>query len=355
MVEKLKKLNEKQRQRLMVESQNAIRELQKKKKHKCKKHTIKTRTNKAYSHRFHNNNKKTVNMVVPQIFSITNNTNETLDFFNQVYRELKRLRYRENLFFNFANAETVTVDAIMYLIALLKNTQYIKVMQIGCSGNIPNNKEAQRVIETSGFFDYVTPQYSVQYHDRVNISISSGYGADPMLVGSVCDFVHNNSSLNRLDTKSLFPMIMELMTNVKQHAYGYKDNIKSKWYIFVENKTNQIQFVFLDTGAGIPKTIRTNFLEKIKNVADNNDAYFISSALKGAYRTETKEEHRGKGMPEIYNRVSEKTISDFSIVSCGGRCDVKNDGTIIETKLSSELMGTLFYWNLNKNRKDDKI
>lgn len=343
MICKLKKLQEKQRRWLLAKSRTAMRKLQKKNKYKHK--NIFQQSKNVLK----GNNKRKINIVeVPCVFSIINNSDDTLRFFNDVYDVIKKLKVNDKLFFNLAEVEVVTVDAIMYLIALIKNTERLKMLKIDCAGSVPLNEEAKRVIETSGFYEYVQPNYKIKYVDCSNINISSGFEADPKLVGDVCDFVHKNSCLDRIDTKSLYSMINELMTNTKQHAYNYNRGIKNKWYIFAENCDDYIQFVFLDTGEGIPNTIRTNFFEKIRSKLNNSDAYFISSALKGAFRTETKLDYRGKGLPEIYNRISERIISDFSIVSCGGRCNVDADGTIQEEKLSSDLKGTLFYWKLNK-------
>lgn len=341
----MKKLHTKQKNWLLAKSEKAIRKLQKKKDNKKQK---KSST--------YNSKKKTVKIVkAPRIFSIMTDPNSTLNFFNEVYKVIKQLHFGEELFFDLSKIENVTVDAIMYLIALLKNTKRLNLMHINCSGNVPLYEEARKVIETSGFYKYVFSRYSVKYRVSLNIKISSSKVADPTLAGKICDFVHNNSSLGRLETKPLFTMIMELMTNTQQHAYRYTNSIKSNWYIFVESGHKQIQFVFLDTGEGIPNTIRKKFWEKIKSGIYKSDSQFISSALRGEFRTETRLEHRGKGLPEIYNKASDKIISDFSIVSGNGQCDVDDTGNIIETKLLSELKGTLFCWKLNKHKKENDI
>ena len=87
---------------------------------------------------------------------------------------------------------------------------------------------------------------------------------------------------------------------------------------------------------------------KIKNALNADDAYFIASALRGEVRSETRLAYRGKGLPEVYNRASSKYIDDFSIISGFGRCDISEDGEIIETKLGDELAGTMLCWKLVK-------
>ena len=334
----MKKLTQRQKYFFIIRSRRAIKTLQK----RNRKKRIVNKYN--YAQKEHK-----LIVDVPEKFSIINYPDETLAFFNKVYADIKTLKPKSELFFNLANVTFVSVDAVMYLIALIKNTNLLRIMSINCSGNVPQDTEARQIIETCGFYNYVSPQYTVNKISNGNISIASGTNADPKLIGEICDFVHNNSSMSRVDTKSVFTLIVELMTNTRQHAYNNIKGVKNKWYIYVESNEEKIRFVFLDTGEGIPNTIRINFYEKLLTLVDNNDAYFIASALRGKFRTETLEEHRGKGFPEIYDKAIEDSISMFSIVSCNGRCDIKRDGNIDEIKLNYRLRGTLFYWELLKN------
>lgn len=334
----MKKLSQRQKYFFIIRSRRAIKTLQKRNRKRLTRNTY-----------HHSQKKHKIIVDVPAKFSIINYPDETLAFFNKVYGDIKMLKLKSELFFNLSNVTFVSVDAVMYLIALIKNTKLLRIMSINCSGNVPQDASARKVIETCGFYKYVLPRYNVNKIDSSNISISSGTNADAKLVGEICDFVHNNSSMSRVDTKSIFTLIVELMTNTRQHAYNNIKGVKNKWYIYVESNEEKIRFVFLDTGEGIPNTIRINFYEKLMTLVDNNDAYFIASALRGKFRTETLEEHRGKGFPEIYDKAIEDSISMFSIVSCNGRCDIKKDGNIDEIKLNYGLRGTLFYWELLKH------
>lgn len=262
------------------------------------------------------------------------------------------MKYHEKIFFDLERITHVTVDAIMHLIATIKNTRHIRMLKIDCSGNVPENKDARKIFEESGFYEHVTPLFNFKYlTDRNHINITRGEEADPILAGKICEFVHNHSDADRITTKSLYTMMMELMANTKQHAYTNNTIMKKNWYVFVEDTQTCMRFVFLDTGAGIPNTIRTkSIVEKIKNTFSIDDAYFIASALRGEYRSETKLDYRGKDLPEVYSRACSKYITDFSIISGFGRCDITEAGNITEEKLDNELVGTMLCWKLIKNK-----
>ena len=341
----MKKLNENRKKWLIQRNKAIMLQMRKRnnRKNNKKSGNIKSGKRKT-SHK--------VNINAPEKFSIIENSNETLCFFNNVFEIIKKVKKMGEIFFDLSNIIYVTVDAIMYLTALIKNTRLIKAFKISCSGNMPRNREARLIIEKSGFYNYVIPKHTVRNYDSSKICIEQGEEADPELTGKICEFVHEKMKLSMIETKSLYPLIIELMTNTKQHAYNKNILMCNKWYIYVEKCDNYIQFVYLDTGAGIPNTIKTNFREKVDDFINNSDAYFIASALKGDFRTETQKSYRGKGLPEIYNRVSENHVSDFNIVSGKGLCHIDRSNIINEVKLDSNLVGTLFYWKFAKKEEE---
>ena len=290
-------------------------------------------------------------VTAPSNLSFFSNPSETLSFFRKVNERIFDTKYRGYIYFDLSKIETVSVDAIMYLIAMIKNTKRLKAYQIDCLGNVPANENARRIIERCGFYHHVSSKYKFNVSDEYDhINITRGKEANPIFAGNVCKFVHEHSNIDRVKTKSLYTMIIELMANTKQHAYNNNNAMEENWYVFVEDRESYMKFVFLDTGAGIPNTIRTKgLLEKFKNLFSYDDAYFIASALKGEIlRSETNLEYRGQGLPEIYKRASSSYIDKFSVVSGRGKCYIDNNGDIVEENLTDELTGTLLSWIINK-------
>ena len=129
--------------------------------------------------------------------------------------------------------------------------------------------------------------------------------------------------------------------------------MENRWYIYAESVDDSIEFIFLDTGEGIPATIRKNFAEIVFQLVlkTQNDARFISSALKGAFRTETKEGYRGKGLPGIYEDSKSGNISGLTILSGNGECFASDSYEIIEKNSDSFFEGTLVRWKYNKPKE----
>ena len=287
----------------------------------------------------------------PVVCDIINNTAVALQFFDSVNKRIRSAKLDGCIYFDFFSTESISVDFIMYLIAIIKNTKRLAALRIVCEGNFPKNQDARKVFEMSGFYNYVSSSKPVSnsFDENKRVSITRGDLADPQLVGSICDFVHTATGTGRLDTKRLFRLLIEMMTNVAQHAYKDLTRMSSSWYIFVSDTPDGVRFVFLDTGLGIPQTIRMNWIEKITSLFDKSDAHFIASALKGDFRTETESFHRGKGLPEIYSCAQDGQFKRFNVVSGRGLCEVLDNGDVDERKLASALNGTLYSWVLQKD------
>ena len=293
-------------------------------------------------------------LVAPKKLSLFEGQEDTLAFFKDAFNTICECRENRELWFDLSAVEVVTPDAIMYLIALIKNTRRLKEKHLKCSGNLPGNIEAKKAFEEAGFFDYVNRLDNTNSISGDNgLRISHGHESDGALAGSICDFVHRSTETSRHETKRLFSMIIELMTNTKQHAYPDKHSMMNEhWYIFAENRENGVHFVFLDTGDGIPDTVRKSFTEIIRGwMVKSDDAKMIASALRGEFRTETKQDYRGKGLPQIYNDSCDGLIKNLNIISGNGKCVVDEDGRITEEVLNTEFMGTLFCWDFVINQE----
>lgn len=292
--------------------------------------------------------KQTHTLTPPNIFSLFQNSAETVAFFDKVVWTIRNCKMHDSLFFDLSSITAITTDAIMYLIAVIKNMRRLKAFRITCQGNLPQDKLAREIIEKSGFYSYMhsaSPRNVTG--DSSYMKISSGVNADGQLASSFCDFVQKHCNMTIKDTKKLYPMLIELMTNTHQHAYREDEHgmMDRFWYISAYITTNGVHFVFLGTGAGIPATIHKKFFERMTELVSGNDAKYIESTLLGAFRTETKQVYRGKGLPGIYEDARNNKISNLCIVSNKGKCTVDGD-TIYSEKLLKSLEGTLFSWDI---------
>lgn len=246
---------------------------------------------------------------------------------------------------NMDEVENITGDALMYLLTVMKNAKMQKDRKIMWKGNFPKNEKINKFLKASGFLNYMKTAEQNLIHSDENFEIQCGKLMQGDIAKYICEFTNNKLGTNRLFSKFLYKMLTELMTNTKDHAYNKQSTFDYCWYIFVENDKDKIKYTFMDNGIGIPTTVSKKFYEKINEILHLDKQYkYIVSALKGEFRTETKEEHRGTGLPDIYSISENGNINNLTIISNFAYYSKEKNSYDLET----ELEGTILYWEINK-------
>jgi hypothetical protein len=153
-------------------------------------------------------------------------------------------------------------------------------------------------------------------------------------------------------TDELYEIIIELMTNTVQHAYNDKEILTvNQWYIYVGVNEDILQFVFLDTGEGIPQTVNKKAIEKFGDLfnVNRNDSYYIISALNGEWRSMTEEKYRGKGLPFVLGYSKRDEVCNYTIISGKAVVKIGKEGDVTYTDLNNRIFGTLYYWEIRKD------
>lgn len=290
----------------------------------------------------------------PKVLSIVDNTEETLSYFNAFFEKFRSVKsYKCIFYFNLLEVESITIDAIMYILAILRNIKGRKAFKYSFKGNNPLNKDAKQVLEKSGFFNYVNSMNPLFIPQSENIQIKSGTNSNPNAAKEVCDFIIEKTGSNKQMTYSLYEVMIELMDNTWNHAYKDTSTLTRAWYVYVEDFSDRIEFVFLDTGAGIPKTVARKVIEQVITPL-NKDSLFIKSALNGENRTVTRQSNRGNGLPHVLSTCINRDLSNMNIYSGRGLCTIDDDGTINNIDFKGNLEGTLFKWDIIKEKRGDE-
>lgn len=287
---------------------------------------------------------------VPEVFSFTQNPEGTINFFEKLADELaqnKRRKFR----IESKDVKEVTVDALIYLLALMNNFGMLNKHNF--EGTMPKDIAARKIYEESGFLDYMEFEKKGEIKkSSENIRIVSGEKNNADIVTTITKFAEEKLKKTRKELITLNPIFIEMMSNVYYHAYSKKSKVRSKrWYIYAEHIEDFIRIIFIDTGMGIANTVKKNRIEraveflKIERFLGKTDAELMKSAFEGEFRTQTNEKHRGNGLATIYDKVQDPIYKNIKVISGRGQCDLLCDG-IITKDYESSVMGTLYVFEL---------
>lgn len=329
-------------------SRDAMRKLSRNKKRKKSGHSLqKGNFNLALP-----KGNDTIPLHAPDDLNFSSGIAGTLSFFEHIKTTIQRCEKGKNIFFDLSKVTKASAAAIMYIIALIRNVRKAKEKNLSFSGNLPEDKSARLMFARTGFLRFVqTYRKTLSFRSAQNVQIMSGNNVDTESDIKICNFVQSACGTSMKSTKVLYRMIVELMTNTTQHAYNNdKGDMNAYWYLYAEDEGQAIKFVFLDTGEGIPATVKRTFPERVKQLITKNcDEELLESALNGAFRTSTGKSYRGRGLPDICRDIKTNPGAEMQLISGRGECSVSYNGNVVACGLNNNIGGTLFVWKYDKN------
>lgn len=283
---------------------------------------------------------------VPTVFSIESNTKKTMRFFRLLKDSWNNCEQGRKIFIDSSNVRRLSESSLMYLYAMIAETKSRKV-QIG--GNYPKNQIAKRIYQRTGFRSVL--EYDKSEEDISLTKTSQLYrsrSVQPSIVKGVCWKIQEFLGFK---VNLLYEALIELMGNTFDHAYQGTTNYDKKWQLFIMKKGEFAVIVFLDTGFGIPKTVRKKFTDHLKGYVDKD---LLASALRGEYRSETGESNRGLGLGQISHFFAQSIVVDTLIYSGKGLLRRDEEGVNRFYDMQFTLSGVLFCFVLKGENNGKK-
>ncbi len=281
-------------------------------------------------------------ITLPLNFSLVYAFDETIKIFEKLFKHIKD---HKPVFIDSRHVENITPDAILYFILLLEEIKE-RHEEYSIQGNFPQDIQSRKMMQQSGFMNYVKTKTKSYRRDADIFTIREGKKVHPEVVKDVLNYVKRHLGINGTTpvTRAIYAIVIEAMANTHNHA-AQKAHVEQKWYLMAHyTGDGDVHFVFLDSGVGIPKTIRKNFKEIISKIflpGTAIDHKLIRSALDGDFRTKTGQFERGKGLPKMNDLTKTGNIKDFVIISNKGFVDSSR-----AIKMDDKFHGTLLSWKV---------
>lgn len=283
---------------------------------------------------------------LPNIFSITNNRSEVLDFFSSLNKlNVSQTRY---IFFDSSKMTDISHGAITVLLSMIG---WLNDRGISVSGNLPNDGKIKEKFERSGFLSFFRTIGTRNYERSENVIVARGEKKTnseltARLIRKSSKTVWGQEDKN----PNIQGMVIELMANAINHAYLGKVNQKG-WYLAIEHlqEENKVKFCFVDNGLGILKTLQKRFPDKIATLIGGKRANnIIRRAFEGEFGSRTKLSNRGRGLKAIKKVFEKEHISSLKIITNNIFYDF--DLGVAE-ELKEYFEGTVYFWEVDKSCK----
>ncbi len=279
---------------------------------------------------------------VPDNFCLFTNTCECIKFFNRV---LEYIYACKNIYIDMGDVKLIDASAIIFYLSMFKNLKYRNI-KYNIRGNVPKNAQNYEYLLNTGFLSYVQNNVKNIELNNKTVMIKEGEFVLNNVAKEVCDFIILHTVKTKIDIKPYYEMLIELMNNTKHHAYN-GSNYVHDWYIYCQVIRKKVQIIFFDNGVGIASTVNKSKFEELtrwinsKGLILGGDVDIVKAALDGAFRTRTKSEHRGKGLPMINSLIQNKIIKNTKIITNHAFLDSHT-----QKDMQNSLQGTLYSWEV---------
>lgn len=285
---------------------------------------------------FRQYSEKQFHLIAPRVFTIKENKEEVLEFL----RKLKETK-KKKIGIDLSEVEKINIGAITLLTSI---SFYLNEKKVSVFGNKPKEERARTFFEKSGFFSLMkTKNIPNQSPDSKNTIFSMGMAeTEPTRIASMIENAMETVYGKRMPNKDLYRILMEMMSNSIQHAYEHKKN--TRWWVAINHNLveKKVSFVFLDNGKGIIKTLKPEFLQKLKQITGvNSQDEILQKVFDDKIGSSTKIEGRGRGLPAIY-KVREH-FSNFVALSNGAYLNFEHE---LKETVSNQYNGTYYSWEL---------
>lgn len=276
----------------------------------------------------------------PEVFSLIQNTDRTLAFFEQIWGMCEQY----SIYIDLSDVVKITTESILYLLSILdrlKSRDHKKI-----KGNYPEDMGCRRLLCSSGFTNYIETSNANRIHSEDVLEIIHGDEVNPVEIAKIEKFTREKLKIPRNEaTQSIHVILLECVGNTYDHAYNSKDSTKSmpyraKWWAMAHYQQGMVSCSVLDNGAGIPATMKKKFLETIKKFWGREEHILLFKAFTESDRSRLGLEFRGKGLPKIYELVCRDYLKNVRVVSNKAFVNLSRSGE--NKELQRPLKGTLY-------------
>lgn len=360
----MKKFNYRKRQILINHANKEFKLRVRFKKMKTKKNRLLQGCNfeQKKLHRLNDHFKDYKKIKAPEVFSLIENTEQTLGFIKSLESALDG---RKKVFVNLKDVKSIAHGAIVVLLSIMTK---FKSSGVDFNGNFPDSLEVKKILLDSGFFNELY---------KNNVVLNSKYAvckkqifthANKIVDSKLADEIISEISTmiwgEKRRCKGLQRIFIELMQNTNNHA-SLINKGEHYWWTTVryDKQQNKAYFSFIDYGVGIIQSLNNdkngkfyNILPKIKSIfAPESNAELLMLLLKGEIhnqkKTSTNQYYRGKGLPCLFKACEDNKISNVVVITNDAKAEYANKQCY---KLKNSFSGTFLHWELNINNQNIK-
>lgn len=298
------------------------------------------------------NNRKI--LIAPTDFRLTQNTNQTIKYFNQVLENIEKGIYSR---IDMSSIERVDLATISVLISIMMDSRsrHMRVRKFMKVTYPSGDNQPGRLFSQSHFMETVTTGAAdnTYFLSRTSTIVNSQYNED--VIARTQSFT-GGSKYDR----TLPPILVEITSNTNNHAtpQDAPENFQIPWFMAISEdvEDEKMYFCVVDLGVGIYESLHdkgiahkdsVKFDDAIRDMYENSQNKFLAQNIPVGVDSSTGLFYRGQGLKRIHDLVQASDYNKFVIITNRAKVDMKRIDSYKADALES-FSGTVYYWEISK-------
>ncbi|WP_420723927.1 ATP-binding protein [Hwanghaeella sp. LZ110] len=304
-----------------------------------------------------------VSIELPENISLTTNYKETIEFINKL-RDFVIVKNMP-VMLHFDNVVSVSPAAALVMTAEIYRCRNLRPGRNGVvpvNGNWPEDPRARKILKDMGFYKLMNlpDRAPTEESEEQDLKIHLGFASlNTVNASAIAEFHEKilagfDVSLSKTDKKKLQGAIIEAIGNATEHAYKSPTDLQSmkkrSWMSgYIDIATNELMFMVMDQGVGIPNTLDPTLVERmislrrLKPQPTDSDLIGIAATLR---RTSTQVSGRGKGIDTMKRLITTVGNGELRIFSNKGLYMFDSSSKESRFEQDGSIGGTLIQWKL---------
>ncbi len=222
----------------------------------------------------------------------------------------------------------------------------------GIYGVLPTNAECRSFIKQSGFLDGKVDEHGKQYPIAKGASkMIIQKGEDRFKEEHVTYFVDSVTEVyKKLNIKTQPAYMVTVIKEICGNSVEWSDAHHKRWTLSRFEAADYYEFVALDLGKGILKSLHLGYQEIIRSMGLSTEKDILMKAFEKKYSSESQDRNRHKGLPLVKRAFKDGKFKGLH-VACNNvllAFDNSENTCQIREKKMQQCPGTIYRWIINK-------
>lgn len=248
------------------------------------------------------------------------------------------------------NVELVDFPATLMLGAICE-----ELAQRGCNvhGNTPSNVDAYKFIVDSGFFNEMYDENNRKIYKPGNSKIMIVQRGEDRITGdNLLSFVNLlNKTKEHLGVREDADIddYVAILKEICGNSTEWGNVVRKNWTIGAKFEDGHVDFVALDLGQGILRSLKKRVDKQLTDFIQNKDnSQVLEGVFNRYYGSRSNDSNRNQGLPFIKGCNTKNVISQLHVITNNVLLDFSNQSNDKSfASYNNGLIGTLYSWSVN--------